>query len=76
QSTYAQTRPKLDQLLAGIPEMISSPKIRDMVVKLRRESNNLKEIEGRAFELVSSRGQGRGGRSFGRMAVHQEQDAI
>ncbi|MFP4429576.1 MAG: hypothetical protein ACLFPB_09680, partial [Desulfovermiculus sp.] len=44
---------KLDKLLAEIPEMISSPKIQDMVIKLRRDSANLKEIENQAFELVS-----------------------
>ena len=52
-TTYEETRPKLDKLLVEIPEMISSPKIRDRVAKLRRYSANLNEIEDRAFELVS-----------------------
>ncbi|MFO7876844.1 MAG: diguanylate cyclase [Desulfovermiculus sp.] len=53
QGTYAKNQPKLDQLLTEIPETISSPKIRDMVATLRRDRANLKEMENRAFELVS-----------------------
>ncbi|MGM0759724.1 MAG: diguanylate cyclase domain-containing protein [Thermodesulfobacteriota bacterium] len=53
QDTYAENQPKLDQLLTEIPEMISSPKIRDMMASLQRNRTNLQEIENRAFELVS-----------------------
>ena len=53
QSIYSETQPKLDKLLAEIPEVISSPEIQDILVKLRRDSANLKKIENKAFDLVS-----------------------
>ena len=53
QTTYESMQPKLEKLLAEIPEMISSPKIRDMVGTLQGNRANLQEIESKAFDLVS-----------------------
>ncbi|MEF8943257.1 MAG: diguanylate cyclase, partial [Desulfohalobiaceae bacterium] len=52
-TTYSEVKPRLQELLDEIPEMIDTPEIRRKVEKLRGYDANLTRLEERAFGLVS-----------------------